>query len=74
MKRTIISAALAFAAALAPLATFAEAGAPNWLVDTMYRSGKITTVVIVMSVVLIGIAAWMFGLDRRITKLERNRS
>lgn len=73
MKRSIVNAALLLGAALAPASTFAEAGAPGWLVDTMYRSGKINTVVIVMSVVLVGIAAWMFALDRRIGKLERTQ-
>lgn len=72
MKRTIVNAVLLTAAALAPARTFAGSTAPDWLVDTMYGSGKINTVVIVVGVVLIGIAAWMFRLDRRIGKLERN--
>lgn len=72
MGRTTINALLLAAAALAPARTFAGSTAPDWLVDTMYGSGKINTVVIVMSVVLIGIGAWMFLLDRRIGKLERH--
>ena len=74
MKRTIVNAALLVLAAALPARTFAETSAPNWMVDTMYGSGKIITVVIVMSVVLIGIGAWMFALDRRIGKLERDRN
>lgn len=71
MKRTIANAALLVLAATLPARTFAETSAPNWLVDTMYGSGKINTVVAVVSVVLIGLGAWMFALDRRLGKLER---
>lgn len=71
MKRTIANAALLVLAAALPARTFAETSAPNWLVDTMYGSGKINTVVVVVSVVLIGLGAWMFTLDRRLGKLER---
>lgn len=71
MKRTIANAALLVLAAILPARTFAETSAPNWLVDTMYGSGKINAVVAVVSVVLIGLGAWMFTLDRRLGKLER---
>lgn len=55
---------------LLPLSTFAANEAPAWLEEKMFASGKIGTVVMVVSVVLIGIAIWMFALDRRIGKLE----
>ncbi len=58
---------------LAPLGTFARSEAPGWLVDGMYGSGKINTVLIVVAVVLLGIAAWMFTVDRRLSRLEKNK-
>jgi hypothetical protein len=54
-----------------PLSTFAASEVPGWLQERMFASGKINTVVLVVGVVLIGIAIWMFALDRRIGKLER---
>lgn len=53
------------------VATFAETGTPGWLEEKMYASGKINTVVMVVGVVLVGIAAWMFSLDRRLGNLEK---
>jgi len=38
----------------------------------MFASGKINSVVMVVAVVLLGIAVWMFTLDRRIGKMERD--
>ncbi len=52
-------------------ATFAQDQRQNWLVETMYKSGKINTVIAVVSVVLIGIATWLFLMDRRIGKIEK---
>lgn len=72
MKPTIVKLLIAVMALLAlPASTFATNEAPAWLQDSMYASGKIVTVVIVVSAVLIGIALWMFALDRRIGKLEK---
>ena len=42
------------------------------VIKTMFASGKINTVVMVVGAVLIGIAIWMFVLDQRIGKLEKN--
>ena len=73
MKQMIVKSLIAVIALLAlPMRTFAAAGAPGWLEETMFASGKINTVVMVVGVVLIGIAIWMFALDRRIGKLEKN--
>ena len=56
---------------LLPMSTFAASEAPGWLEETMFASGKINTVVMVVSVVLIGLAIWMFSLDRKIGKMEK---
>lgn len=55
---------------LLPL-TAAAQGGPDWLVDTLYGSGKINTVIAVVAVILLGLAFWLFRLDRRIARLEK---
>ncbi len=56
---------------LAAAGTFAQQPAPAWLEETMYSSGKINTVIAVVAVLLIGLAAWLFSMDRRIRKMEQ---
>jgi hypothetical protein len=51
--------------------TFAQRPAPDWLEETMYHSGKINTVVAVVSVLLIGLSIWLFSMDRRINRMEQ---
>ncbi|MFZ1694539.1 MAG: hypothetical protein WAT74_15185 [Flavobacteriales bacterium] len=58
------------AASLAPVLASAQ-GNPNWLVDTLYGSGKINTVIAVVSVILLGLAGWLFQQDRRIARMEK---
>lgn len=49
----------------------ASAAEPSsWLVETMYKSGKINTVVAVVSVLIVGLATWMFLLDRKLRRME----
>lgn len=72
MKSTIVNRLIAVMALLAcAVATFAAPGTPGWLEEKMYASGKINTVVMVVGVVLVGIAAWLFSLDRRLGNLEK---
>lgn len=52
-------------------ATFAADARQSWLVETMYKSGKINTVIGVVAVVLLGLALWLFRQDRRIARMER---
>ena len=54
-----------------PMGTFAQSGAPGWLEETMYSSGKINTVVAVVTVVLLGLAMWMAAFDRRLARTEQ---
>ncbi len=68
--RTISKLPLLLFSMLAPLVTFAQAPAPNWLVDTLYGSGKMNTVIAVVMVVLVGLLIWLFILDRKIKRLE----
>lgn len=44
------------------------------MADILRSSGKIYVVVAVMSVVFIGIACYLFTIDKRLQKLENNMS
>lgn len=43
------------------------------MADALRQSGKIYVVVSVIAVVFLGIAAWLFSLDRRLKKIERRK-
>lgn len=63
-------------AGLSSAATFAQQGQESWLVETMYKSGKIDTVIAVVAVLITGLATWMFVMDRKVSRMEqehRNR-
>ena len=54
-------------------ATFAQDGRQGWLVDTMYRSGKINSVLAVVAVLIAGLATWMFVMDRKLRRMAREQ-
>lgn len=74
VPRRIINTIFSFAAflfgMLSTATATAQTAAPNWLEDSLYASGKINTVIIVVAVILIGISIWLFALDRKLRKLE----
>lgn len=70
MRTKLTSLLMLVILAALPAGTFAQ-GAPSWLEETMFASGKINTVVAVVSVVLLGLAGWMFAMDMKLRKLER---
>ena len=53
-------------------ATFAQQSQESWLVETMYQSGKINTVVAIVVVLITGLAAWMFLMDRKVRRMEKD--
>lgn len=55
---------------LLTMSAFAQSAAPNWLENTLYGSGKLNTVLIVVSVIILGIGFWMFAMDRRMKRME----
>lgn len=68
-----ISRTLTFITASAfSAATFAQQSQEGWLVETMYKSGKINTVVAVVAVLITGLAAWMFVMDRKVSRMEKD--
>jgi CcmD family protein len=44
---------------------------PVEMADGLFQSGKIYVVVIVLSIIFIGIVAYLIMLDRKISKLEK---
>lgn len=44
---------------------------PVEMADGLYQSGKIYVVVVVLSVIMAGILAYLIFLDRKISKLEK---
>jgi cytochrome bd-type quinol oxidase subunit 2 len=57
--------------AVSTASIFAQTQAPSWLEETMYRSGKMNTVVAVVAALLAGLSLWLFWMDRRLRRLER---
>ena len=50
---------------------FLHAQQPVEMADTMRSEGKIYVVVAILLVILIGLIAYLFMLDRKITRLEK---
>ncbi|HMW97469.1 MAG TPA: hypothetical protein PJ983_09460 [Flavobacteriales bacterium] len=71
--RTTVKTLMAIALLLIHGATFAQDGRQGWLVDTMYRSGKINSVLAVVAVLIAGLATWMFVMDRKLRRMEREQ-
>ncbi len=61
---------LLLSALIMSLATHAQDAAPSWLEATLYGNGKINVVLIVVGVIILGIGAWMFTLDRKLGRME----
>ena len=71
--RTITRALTAVTLTLLSGATFAQQSQESWLVETMYKSGKINSVMAVVAVLIAGLAAWMFVMDRKVRRMEREQ-
>jgi CcmD family protein len=57
---------------LANAAVFAQqTGTDVEMADGMRSSGKIYVVIVTISIVFIGLAVYLFGMDRRLKKLEK---
>jgi CcmD family protein len=70
IKRTISL----FALLLLTMGSFAQdaaQSAPVEMATGLYQSGKIYVVVIVLSVIMAGIAAYLIMLDRKVSRLEK---
>ena len=57
---------------LLSVTTFAQSAQPPVeMADALFQSGKIYVVVTVLSIIFIGIIAYLIMLDRKISKLEK---
>jgi type IV secretory pathway VirB2 component (pilin) len=52
------------------LTASASTGAPGWLEESLYATGKFNTVTAVVGIIIAGLAIWMFTMDRKLKKLE----
>jgi len=52
-------------------AVFAQADASVEMADTMRSSGKIYVVIATIAIVFVGLAIYLFSIDRRLKKLEK---
>ena len=71
--RTITRALTVILLSLFSGATFAQQSQESWLVETMYKSGKINSVMAVVAVLITGLAAWMFVMDRKVRRMEQEQ-
>jgi CcmD family protein len=62
---------LFFALSIFSVSGFAQQNQPIDMADGLNQSGKIYVVVVVLSIIFIGIVAYLIMLDRKISKLEK---
>ena len=55
------------------VAVFAQADAPIEMADAMRSSGKIYVVVGVIAIVFVGLAIYLFAIDSRLKKIEKEK-
>lgn len=70
MKKAIYKVILFFTMLLFNLQSYAQDSQPE-MADAMRSNGKIYVVVSVLTIVLAGIAIYLFALDRKITSIEK---
>ena len=55
------------------ITTFAQTSQPVQMADEMRSSGMIYVVVAVIAVIFIGLAIYLFSIDRRLKKIENEK-
>jgi CcmD family protein len=56
---------------LSGLAVFAQGSAGTEMADGMRSSGKIYVVIATISIIFVGLAIYLFSIDRRLKKIEK---
>jgi heme/copper-type cytochrome/quinol oxidase subunit 2 len=69
MKKILLSALLLMSFTLA----FAQQNQPVEMADAMRSSGKIYVVVVTMAVIFAGLAIYLFSIDKRLKKIEKDK-
>ena len=67
MKKLLIL----FCLALCNVAVFAQQPTNVEMADTMRSSGKIYVVIATISIIFVGLAIYLFSIDRRLKKIEK---
>ena len=67
MKKLLIL----FCLALCSMAAFAQQTNNVEMADTMRSSGKIYVVIATISIIFVGLAIYLFAIDRRLKKIEK---
>ena len=67
MKKLLIL----FCLALCNVAAFAQQATNVEMADTMRSSGKIYVVIATISIIFVGLAIYLFSIDRRLKKIEK---
>jgi CcmD family protein len=53
--------------------TFAQQGQPVEMADVLRSSGKIYVVITVIVIIFVGLAIYLFSIDRRLKKIEKEK-
>ncbi|MDB5137206.1 MAG: hypothetical protein JWP37_3809 [Mucilaginibacter sp.] len=69
MKRFLVL----FCLIVCHMAVFAQQTTNVEMADTMRSSGKIYVVIAIISTIFVGIAIYLFAIDRRLKKIEREK-
>ena len=69
MKKTLVFAFLLLNCA----AVFAQQSGPVEMADAMRSSGKIYVVIATIVIIFVGLAIYLFSIDRRLKKLEKEK-
>lgn len=68
MKKILFLLALLFSVT----ATFAQSAQNVEMADVLRSSGKIYVVITTIGIIFIGLAVFLFSIDRRLKKIEKN--
>ncbi|HVS90790.1 MAG TPA: CcmD family protein [Mucilaginibacter sp.] len=69
MKKTFILALLT----LSQLAVFGQQSSDVQMADTLRQSGKIYVVVAIICIIFAGLAIYLFSIDRKLKKIEKEK-
>ena len=69
MKKISVLASLL----LAYTTIFAQQGQPVEMADAMRSSGKIYVVIATIAIIFVGLAIYLFSIDRRLKKIEKEK-
>ncbi len=57
---------------LSSIAAFAQENSGNGMANEFYKSGRIYVVITTITVIFVGLAIYLFSIDRRLKKIEKS--